>query len=154
MTTRLQRNSRRGRSRRWVVLWLARVAVVGAVALAQGADEEQAATKAARGRVTYRIYCTNCHGAAAQGDGRLAELLKVKPADLTRLVEKDGTFPAEEVRRSIDGRDEVAGHGMREMPVWGDVFSDPSGTPEGAAAAKAKVTDLVEYLRSIQKSGD
>lgn len=124
--------------------------LAAAVTAAQTGEEEQAATKAARGQVTFRIYCANCHGAEARGDGRLARLLTVKPSDLTRLSRKDGSFPADDVRRAVDGRDEVTGHGVREMPVWGDVFNEPPGTPEGAAAAKAKVDDLVEYLRTIQ----
>ena len=147
--------STRGEAPRGFVRFIALLCLIGAalIAAAQGgSQEEQAATKAARGRVTYGIYCANCHGAEARGDGNLAALLTVKPTDLTRLTKKDGTFPDDPVRRAIDGRDEVAGHGMRDMPVWGDVFQDPSGTPEGAEAAKAKIADLIEYLRSIQQA--
>lgn len=123
---------------------------LGAGATAQGTEEEQAATKAARGRITYRIYCTNCHGDSAKGDGRIAELLTVKPSDLTRLTGKGGSFDDDRVRKAIDGRAEVSGHGMREMPVWGDVFQEPEGTPEGIEKARGKIEDLVEYLKSIQ----
>jgi mono/diheme cytochrome c family protein len=118
---------------------------------AVGLGEEEA-TKAARGRVTYRSYCSNCHGETADGKGHLTPLLNVKPSDLTHLADKDGIFPEERVRHSIDGRAEVAAHGQREMPVWGDFFQDSDGTPEGVARAQAKIDDLVAYLKSIQKA--
>ena len=111
----------------------------------------------AKGRVTYRVYCINCHGAKAEGDGTLAEMLATKPADLTQLkAENDGAFPADRVREIIDGRTGVRGHGMKEMPVWGDVFQtsslEPSGSDEtGEERSKRKVHELVLYLESIQK---
>ena len=111
----------------------------------------------AKGRVTYRVYCINCHGAKAEGDGTLAEMLTTKPADLTQLkAENDGAFPADRVREIIDGRTGVRGHGMKEIPVWGDVFQtsslEPSGSDEtGEERSKRKVHELVLYLESIQK---
>ena len=115
--------------------------------------------KAAKGRVTFRVYCSNCHGADAKGDGKLAPLLSVKPADLTRLITKKdrGEFPAERVRQSIDGRAEVAGHGYREMPVWGDVFQpmdSEMSEPEKVDVAKRKIAELVAYLRTLQASAE
>ena len=79
----------------------------------------------------------------------------VKPADLTRLITKKdrGEFPAERVRQSIDGRAEVAGHGYREMPVWGDVFQpmdSEMSEPEKVDVAKRKIAELVAYLRTLQ----
>ena len=124
-----------------------------------GADQatEDKAFFVAKGRVTYRVYCINCHGAKAQGDGTLAEMLSTKPSDLTQLeAENDGAFPADEVRDIIDGRTGVRGHGMKEMPVWGDVFQtsslEPSGSDEtGEERSKRKVHELVLYLESIQQ---
>ena len=63
-----------------------------------GADQatEDKAFFVAKGRVTYRVYCINCHGAKAEGDGTLAEMLTTKPSDLTQLkAENDGAFPAD-----------------------------------------------------------
>jgi mono/diheme cytochrome c family protein len=157
MTSQVRRpesTPRRRASRRAGLFSLGLLALAGAVAFAQGSDDEQAATKAARGRITYRIYCANCHGDGAKGDGRLAALLTVPPTDLTRLTAEDGSFPEDQVRQAVDGRQDVAAHGMRDMPVWGDVFQEPADTPEGAAAARAKIDDLVEYLRSIQPKSE
>ena len=136
-----------------------------------GADQatEDRAFFVAKGRVTYRVYCINCHGAKnaegavrssgakGTGDGTLAEMLSTKPADLTQLkTRNDGKYPADQVRDIIDGRQGVRGHGMKEMPVWGDVFQtsslEPSGSDEtGEERARRKVHELVLYLESIQQ---
>jgi mono/diheme cytochrome c family protein len=143
-------------------VWLLLLALAALPAALGGttaaAEEESEAFKAAKGKVTYRIYCSNCHGAEAEGDGKLAPLLTVKPADLTELVKKKdkGEFPAERVRAAIDGRAEVAGHGYREMPVWGDAFrpTDPEmADPDKVKAAEAKIAELVAYLKTIQEEG-
>ena len=111
----------------------------------------------AKGRVTYRVYCINCHGAKGKGDGTLAEMLTTQPADLTQLqARSDSKFPADRVRAIIDGREGVRGHGMQEMPIWGDVFQtsslEPSGSDEsGEDRARRKIHELVLYLESIQE---
>lgn len=110
-------------------------------------DEEAAA----RGRVTYRIYCSNCHGDDARGDGELAKYLTVEPADLTTITQRyDGEFPAAWLRRVIDGREVVRGHGMREMPVWGVGFPDPGKEDEQSEIVQEKIEQLLEFLRTIQ----
>ncbi len=139
-----------------VVLILTATAVVPQLLGADQATEDKAFF-VAKGRVTYRVYCINCHGAKAQGDGTLAEMLTTKPSDLTQMkAESDGSFPADRVRDIIDGRTGVRGHGMKEMPVWGDVFQtsslEPSGSDEsGEERSKRKVHELVLYLESIQE---
>ncbi|MEJ2084561.1 MAG: cytochrome c [Acidobacteriota bacterium] len=111
----------------------------------------------AKGRVTYRIYCINCHGEEARGDGSLATLLTTPPTDLTRLAQSnDGTYPTEKVRESIDGSRRVKGHGLEEMPVWGDVFQvssvEASGSDETAEErANRKILELVAYLETMQE---
>lgn len=124
-----------------------------AVALAQAADSGAAVPKgsAFNGKVSYRVFCSNCHGEGGKGDGKLAELLRQPPTDLTAIAaKKGGEFPAMAVRQAIDGTTDIKGHGMREMPVWGDAFVYPDDTPEKRAEAQAKISDLVEYLRSLQ----
>ena len=127
---------------------LAVVILFGWMAGIAGAqDSEQAAV----GKVTYRVYCQSCHGAGGKGDGKLAEMMKVMPADLTQLSKKNGgTFPAERVRKAIDGREEVLAHGSREMPIWGQVFVDNASNEEDT---KVKIQHLVAYLESIQEQG-
>lgn len=127
-----------------------------ALGSAQSAEPDKA-FQISKGRVTYRVYCINCHGAKAKGDGNLAELLTVKVADLTQLKkENNGKYPDDRVAKSIDGRQEVLGHGMKEMPVWGDVFQSSTVTPSesdeaGEERARTKIRELVLYLETIQE---
>jgi mono/diheme cytochrome c family protein len=96
----------------------------------------------------FRTYCASCHGENANGSGPLAGQLRRSPPDLTHYAERNGrAFPSERLRRIIDGRD-VAAHGDRTMPVWGDVFRRELGL--GGDSAASRIEALVEFLRSIQ----
>ena len=112
---------------------------------------------AANGRVSFRVYCSNCHGPEAKGNGNLAQFLTVPPSDLTRLAEENGgEYPAEAVAAAIDGTTGVQGHGAQEMPVWGDVFqhslAEPAGGDEsGEERAQRKITELVLFLETLQE---
>lgn len=101
----------------------------------------------------YRELCTSCHGVGGKGDGPMAPLLKIDVPDLTRLARHKGEFPAEQVRRTIDGRFERPAHGLPYMPVWGLKFYDPQNPDdeEGRARGDSMIDRLVEYLRSIQE---
>ena len=142
---------------RVVLLAVLSLAVVAAaVAPAVLAQQEQAATdedvaeRVARGRVSYRLYCRSCHGERATGGGPVADLLKVPPPDLTRIAERNGgEFPAEKIRQMIDGREEVKGHGDRDMPVWGLAFRVVEDS-EDEAMVQVKIERLVHYLESLQ----
>ena len=104
------------------------------------------------GRELYQRHCMVCHGPAGKGDGPLADELKVRPADLTKIAQHHGgTFPEIELREFIDGRRKVRGHGGGEMPIWGRVFArgGESGTAS-EAEVKAKLDALVAFIRSIQ----
>jgi hypothetical protein len=72
----------------------------------------------------------------------MAPALKTKPTNLLTLSTKFGNpLPEDRIARYIDGREDVAAHGPREMPVWGSIewpyFTSP-------------VTALVAFLQSIQ----
>ncbi|HEX4955681.1 MAG TPA: cytochrome c [Thermoanaerobaculia bacterium] len=106
---------------------------------------------AARGKVTFRVYCASCHGPAAKGDGTLATLLKTKPTDLTLIAKKNkGTFPVEEVRRKVDGRELVLAHGTTDMPVWGLSFQDPEKGGDQEAEVKVRLDQILAFLETIQ----
>ena len=79
-----------------------------------------------------------------------------KPADLTKLEETNNyEFPYLMVFQIIDGRSVVPAHGTREMPVWGRRYMEDIGEKYGPyggeAAVRARVTELVEYVRSLQE---
>jgi hypothetical protein len=81
----------------------------------------------------------------------MASHLRNVPPDLTQYTKRNGgVFPSERVYRIVDGRD-VASHGDREMPVWGDAFRVPGGP--GASVVKARIDAIVRYLAGIQERG-
>lgn len=101
----------------------------------------------------YEQLCASCHGVAGHGDGPVSSLIKIGVPDLTRIAQRDGgEFPAEDVRRTIDGRWDRRAHGARDMPVWGWQFYDSSNEndAEERAQVDAMIGRLVDYLRSIQ----
>jgi mono/diheme cytochrome c family protein len=105
-----------------------------------------------QGRFLYEIYCSNCHGEKGGGDGPTAEVLTVKPPDLTRIAERhDDEFPDAEVRRIIDGRDIVRAHGRSQMPLWGLAFQQLETDKVQENEVRAKIDQLLAYLKSIQK---
>lgn len=102
------------------------------------------------GEALYVEYCAVCHGSDARGDGPLAAMLSIKPPNLRRLSVLAGAqFPADRVRRHIDGRELSAAHGSREMPVWGSVFKRARGS-YGERRVGERLGKLIEYLRGIQ----
>lgn len=109
----------------------------------------------AGGKGKYTKYCASCHGNAAKGDGPLAQMLIVKPADLTQLSQRNGgQFPFWRVYRMIDGREAVRGHGSREMPMWGFIFQIEEGAtqaPYQEDLVRGRIWQLVYFLESIQE---
>jgi mono/diheme cytochrome c family protein len=106
-----------------------------------------------RGAELFKRFCASCHGDKGRGDGPVAPFFKVSPPDLTRIARRHGgEFPAEQVRKIIDGREVPAPHGAREMPVWGleFYFANPNN-PQKAKEADVLVGKLVEYVRSLQQ---
>src|ERR1700733_9006494 len=77
------------------------------------------------GAALYKAYCATCHGVDGKGVGPMSEWLKIKTPDLTRItVREGGKFPLARVQKIIAGEENItAGHGTREMPVWGPIFS-------------------------------
>lgn len=114
------------------------------------------------GEQEYLNSCASCHGPAGKGDGPVAPSLKHPPADLTKLSQNNnGVFPVAHTLEVIDGRLEVAAHGKREMPVWGEVYnpawdSGVIATPPNAKdlaewIARLRMLALVEFISTIQE---
>lgn len=103
------------------------------------------------GQELFGRFCASCHGARGEGDGPVASYFKLLPPDLTRTAARHGgEFPAEKMRRIIDGRANVPPHGARGMPVWGVEFAAAQdGAPDERTAET--ISRLVEFLRSIQR---
>ena len=108
----------------------------------------------AGGEIDYRNYCAACHGVDARGQGPMGKFLTVRPADLTQLAKNNGgIFPFWQTYRIIEGREDVRGHGTREMPVWGDRFRAQAGGADIGSRAQAagRLLSVVFYLQHIQE---
>lgn len=103
-----------------------------------------------RGVDLYKTYCASCHGLDAKGKGPMASALKTPPADLTRIaIRNRGVFPAMHLQKVISGEDQPgSGHGSREMPVWGPIFSKVTRDVD---LGRVRIDNLVRYLRDIQE---
>jgi mono/diheme cytochrome c family protein len=99
------------------------------------------------GPMTFKEYCSACHGVSGHGNGPAAAALKVAPADLTLISQRaGGKFPFATVKSKITGEDVIAAHGSRDMPTWGPLFRsvDPN------SVAELRLTNLIKYLEDLQ----
>ncbi len=113
-----------------------------------GAQDKVVAT----GKARFEKHCASCHGVDGRGNGPVAEALRRKPADLTRLAARnDGEFPFWFVYQTIDGRGMPAAHGTREMPVWGKEFGQDIVGLSQETYARGRILEVIVYLRSIQE---
>ena len=120
-----------------------------------GAALAQQADIVAVGHREFRHACAVCHGLGGKGESVMTtlNLLTVRPTDLTQLRKThQGHFPFWQVYRIIDGRQEVKGHGTRDMPIWGEVFRQPEGDKAGEdTRVIGRNLALVYYIESIQE---
>jgi len=102
-----------------------------------------------QGANLYKAYCAVCHGPKAKGDGPMAKSLKTVPSDLTRISTRNNSmFPVAKVRRIIAGEEALAaGHGTRDMPIWGPIFSQIAWDQD---LGRVRVDNLARYLESLQ----
>jgi mono/diheme cytochrome c family protein len=98
----------------------------------------------------YKAYCATCHGPDAKGKGPMASSLKTPPPDLTRIaIRNRGVFPIMRVEKIISGEEQPSpGHGTREMPVWGPIFSQITHDVD---LGRVRIDNLARYLRDIQQ---
>jgi mono/diheme cytochrome c family protein len=96
-------------------------AALTALALSGFATADPAADQATleRGQAHYLLFCANCHGVNADGQGPLVGLLKVTPSNLTVLRRLGGPSVAERILTAVDGGHQVAADGHK-MPVFSD----------------------------------
>lgn len=101
-----------------------------------------------RGEKIFHEQCGSCHG--DNPDKSIVDGLQAPPPNLRYIMQRRGAdeFPIAEIARIIDGRKEVAAHGPRSMPVWGEVYSQ-EGLDENDI--RGKKGELVAYLMNIQK---
>jgi mono/diheme cytochrome c family protein len=108
------------------------------------------------GEEAFRVSCAVCHGSTGMGDGEFANVLTVRPSNLTTLsANNDGVFPYLEVFQTVDGRTTLRAHGTSLMPIWGDYFKrqigESAGPYGGELLTRARIVALVDYVESLQK---
>lgn len=138
-------------------LWASGIRIVGGTVLGTGLLMAQAQAQPlpeshSVGQQYYQQYCSTCHGLDGRGKGPAAAALRTPPADLTHIAQRRaGRFPDAEIAAYIDGRTLVRAHGTREMPVWGQRFSEKFGGDAVAEeAVRGHLVVLIDYLKSIQ----
>ena len=141
-----------GRMTAFLFLVIALAVVVLAAAQSQqpsgSAQPSVPLIRSVEGPDLYRAYCASCHGKDGTGHGPVAPSLKATVPDLTRIAANNGgKFPAERVRRIIQGEGVIASHGSREMPIWGPVFHQVESDVD---RGYVRLDNLIKYLESIQ----
>lgn len=135
------------RTRNLAVMFTA--ATIGVSSLSLAADAVDI------GKQQYDANCAVCHGAGGKGDGPYASTLKMPIPDLTVLAKNNGgVFPSSWVFGLIDGREEVQGHGPRDMPVWGEDFLAQVPHSESPlnreAIVRGRILALIDYMNRLQ----
>lgn len=99
------------------------------------------------GAQLYKNYCAACHGREGKGDGPVVEFLKVPPADLSTLAQRnDGKYPAERVAATLRSGTDRGAHGTSDMPIWGPVFQE-----QGKGVAQMRIKKLAAFIESLQQ---
>lgn len=108
------------------------------------------------GQREYETKCAVCHGLDAKGHGPYSDALKRPAPDLTTLARRNGgLFPVARTYAQIEGAG--AGHGPREMPVWGldytvqAVEQMPDLPYNQAQFVRTRIMALLEYLNQLQQ---
>ena len=123
------------------IVWLGLIAQLFSGATLAATDREKIIE---RGKTAYLIFCSNCHGQDATGNGPVSQLLTVPSPDLTLLKRKGmEEFPFAEVHSAIDGRKDVKPHGYKQMPIWGEAFG---------GKRSILINELIHYLETLQKN--
>jgi mono/diheme cytochrome c family protein len=114
------------------------------------------------GKLEFEKNCAICHGLQAHGDGPYASRLTAGVPDLTVLSQKNGgAFPFERVYQIIDGTQMLAGHGTRQMPIWGQVYTYRAEENyftwrafpwDAQAFVRARILALTEYIARLQRT--
>jgi hypothetical protein len=111
-------------------------------------------TSAGSGKEMFNAYCASCHGASGKGDGPAASEFKTPPANLTIICPQSqcGKFPNGYISQVLEnGVQNSKGHGSKDMPVWGPLFSALSGASASKTAeVQLRINNLSKYIESIQ----
>lgn len=116
-----------------------------------------AESRAELGKQEYESNCVACHGSTGKGDGYFAQYLKLPIPDLTTIQQRNGgVFPTDRIIEIIDGRQALAGHGPRSMPIWGTTYTEKASNYYRGQAydseqfVRVRILALTDYLYQLQ----
>lgn len=123
------------------------VAAQGAAAAQEKSPKKIMHAEPESGAQLYKNYCAACHGREGKGDGPVVEFLKVPPADLSTLAQRnDGKYPADRVAETLRSGTDTSAHGTSDMPIWGPVFQ-----AKGKGVAQMRIRKLTAFVESLQQ---
>jgi mono/diheme cytochrome c family protein len=109
------------------------------------------------GKREYESNCAGCHGIRGKGDGPYSLHLNKASSDLTVLARNNGgVFPYQRLYEVVDGRQAVAQHGPRDMPIWGADYlaksaADYMDVPyDPEVYVRTRIGSLLDYLNRLQ----
>ena len=142
MNDQLESNERRAAAASWGKPILLSAALLLCAATAGAAEPT--------GDALFAKHCATCHGADGEGGGPAASAMRVVPPNLRSLAKRNGgTFPRDAIAAYIDGRQQVASHGDRLMPVWGDFLQRPEDKGSDAPV-RMRIEALVQFIERLQ----
>lgn len=100
----------------------------------------------------YTNYCSNCHGARAEGGSGKGVRGDQNGPPLNRLAERNGgDMPVAEIVDYVDGTRDVRGHSS-SMPVWKAEFEDffSQGPLNASRESQSWVASIVRHLETLQ----
>ena len=124
--------------------------ILFAAFLVQGLLSCNQTEKVKEGSELYASYCLMCHGETGVGNGPMADLLKNPPLDLTKITERHGKFPTDEIVAKVSGKQDIMGHGESEMPIFWVVIKNGENLTDDHEVEE-RINEIVAYLKKIQK---
>jgi mono/diheme cytochrome c family protein len=110
-----------------------------------------AGTAEPTGDALFATHCATCHGADGEGGGPVANAMNVTMPNLRTLAKRGGgAFPTDAVAAYIDGRSQVASHGDRLMPVWGDFLQMPGDKGNVEERVRMRIAALIAFIERLQ----
>jgi mono/diheme cytochrome c family protein len=128
---------------------VAAITATCAIGFVSAQNKPESPAVAIYGGEIFRDHCAVCHGKDGRGRGPATIALKDTVPDLTLIARRNGgVFPASQVKAFVDGSQQTAAHGSREMPIWGPIFHTFEWDQD---LGEVRLENVTNYIRSLQQ---